>query len=445
MRRARPSEARSRSPSPPGRGRGAQDDEGRGRKRGRSSSPSPPAPGKERHTWAIAPASDGVDMNDRSERVAAQLERLKKGREERQRATLERRAQGSEGQPMSGEDSDALQAREDAFHLEQARLRAEKRVAEGRGRALDHLFVIAHPNQVKLPSRALVPPPSQLFAPLTDAEKESLSAELRTMEETDLTAASVWRAALALLDPSLPLEGAHAAVLPDIDAVLRGLADKELVKLRDLVQQEARRGDEEYWGSLQRRVRRREAEVLLEDRHLDWIDLHEPVDRAALRDMMRSPWTPPDREQEGGVREEMGRPVRARVRQLSDQVRHPSSSLLLLTLHHRHRHHSRSLRKCGCVRRIEVWMRTRSTSPRSTKALRPSRNSSRTRASRNLSPTTEFAQVLSGITTTELTTTRTTHLPRPLLATTSICSTPTSLTASRLSSASTRQPTPTWW
>lgn len=299
MRRSDRSRSRSRSPA---------------RKRGRS--PSPPPPASTQRQWA----TDRIDESDevRARRVAQQLERLKKGREERQKAALERQqSQGGGG----GDGEFAYQ--EAAFHVSQAKLRAEKRVQDGRGKLLDLLVILAHPS-IPLPPGTVVPRPSRLFRRLPAADKSELQAELPILHSADEEGREVWEAAAMLLRGDPGAEGMHSTILPDVDALLSSLEGQGLEELQAMVESEARRGDEEYWGALLRRLKRRQAEAVLERRHALWFQSRPEEEREAIQSALDAPEVEEEEvaaeaEEEEDVmeEEETHRPRRPNVRSLT--------------------------------------------------------------------------------------------------------------------------------
>jgi len=196
--------------------------------------------------------------------VLKEIEKLKRQREERDRQKRlweEERAKQSRLREQSCYGQ--LAKKEDEFHLSQAKLRAQMRLKENRAKPIDYFYVAINPDQ--LPIDKVILSPAKVLDPLGKAELEELLQDIPLFIELDSNV-EYWKSLLILINHKLsqmkePLEfaddGVHTAITSDIDAILVGKSEKELLQLEQQISSQLNGGeilDEEYWLSLLKRL-----------------------------------------------------------------------------------------------------------------------------------------------------------------------------------------------
>eukprot|EP01126_Amoeba_proteus_P036894 TRINITY_DN3776_c0_g2_i5.p1 TRINITY_DN3776_c0_g2~~TRINITY_DN3776_c0_g2_i5.p1 ORF type:complete len:198 (+),score=53.87 TRINITY_DN3776_c0_g2_i5:30-596(+) len=103
------------------------------------------------------------DPQVRAQKVMEELHKLKQQREERVLEKQRMEDERHKAQKMTDIDA-SYNLADDAFYLQQTRIKAQKRISEGRGSPLDALYCVVH-FAPDFPSEATVPPPSKVCDP----------------------------------------------------------------------------------------------------------------------------------------------------------------------------------------------------------------------------------------------------------------------------------------
>jgi len=216
------------------------------------------------------------EQEQHKETVMKEIEKLKRQREERdfqKRMWEEERTKQARLREQScyGE----LSKKEDEFHLAQAKIRAQTRLKENRAKPIDYFYIAVKPDE--LPLDKIILSPAKVLNPLGRTELEELLQDIPLFIELDSNV-EYWKSLLILINHKLSQlreetefdEGVHTAVVDDIDAILEGKSEKELIEVEEQINSQISTGeaiDEEYWQSLLRRLRIRKAEAKVDEMH----------------------------------------------------------------------------------------------------------------------------------------------------------------------------------
>jgi len=246
---------------------------------------------------SLRAGADAADLTAAAE-ARRQLERLdeiekvkqRRDAREAEREEKERAFEASAREKAAAEGA-ALEAKEEAFHLEQAKERAASRVRSGRATQAD---VFAKELHLLGPPWSLAPeprPPHTALPDLAADELADLVDDVRGWAELDTAprsagwwaaAGTLSRAALARAEaraadagPAAAATGLHPAVAADVEALLEGKSVAELEALEAGARAAAEdpdAGDPDYWAATLRALEPAKAAAWLADAHASLVE-----------------------------------------------------------------------------------------------------------------------------------------------------------------------------
>ncbi|GAM20619.1 hypothetical protein SAMD00019534_037940 [Acytostelium subglobosum LB1] len=196
---------------------------------------------------------------NRSSEISEELEKAKKRREEKEKEQELWEQERERLQRLKdGENNEELERKEEEFHLQQAQLRSEKRLEEGRPKPIDLLY-----RALKMDTKSHYEQsdPSQMFKRMDIGELESLGDNIGEFEYLDVKNAEYWTSARTLCEHEIKKRkggdsngtGVHSSLTSDILKLLQGKKHSELVALETQITQKLQTGgamNVEYWESL---------------------------------------------------------------------------------------------------------------------------------------------------------------------------------------------------
>ncbi|WFD39595.1 uncharacterized protein MJAP1_002575 [Malassezia japonica] len=231
---------------------------------------------KEAQASAAGLSREDAERRERERRTEAmhEVERLNARRMQRERERRAREQEKAHAARTSESAATDWAAKEDQFHLEQAKLRASIRVRENRAQPIDVLvmhWMWARPSDGASSdeddgAEAELAEPTALFSSLLPTELAELHQDIQSFVqlERDRDAIEFWRHMLIVCDDRLRTQrgeasGAHvdASIVAETDAMLAAKSADELYDLQCQVRAKLRSGeplDVEYWESLLRRI-----------------------------------------------------------------------------------------------------------------------------------------------------------------------------------------------
>ncbi|EDV95147.1 cactin [Drosophila grimshawi] len=222
-----------------------------------------------------------------------ELEKVKKRRQERE---LERQAREDDAMQQQ-RAKEAVQFRvwqrqEDQFHLEQARLRSEIRIRDGRAKPIDLLaqYVAAGSTETALEDalEMQMHEPYMLLQGLHMEELEDLLVDIKVYEELEQGRhIDFWNDMITIVQDELQKllkiqqseanalnqrrDGIHQSVVKDVADIFRGKNAKQLEEMRSRIEAKisgrADGVDISYWESLLSQLKAHMARARLRDRH----------------------------------------------------------------------------------------------------------------------------------------------------------------------------------
>mmetsp|Transcript_16090 Transcript_16090/g.41105 ORF Transcript_16090/g.41105 Transcript_16090/m.41105 type:complete len:678 (+) Transcript_16090:112-2145(+) len=242
----------------------------------------------------------------RQEERVAEIEKVKKRRHEREeeKARMEEELAFIERQ-RSLADASQLEKKEEEFHLEQAKVRSDIRLREGRAKPVDLLAKNLHMD----PTHYIhLPVPYEIFENISLEELKDLEADIGMHQELDVQEEehkefwdclmTVCKSHLAeaarrdemdrahmrgeTITPAVAQEsGLHVSIDADLGEMMRDKSHGQLLELDEDIQQQLQDGecaDPEYWEAVRRRLQVYLAKARLRDIHYGLQQAH----RAAL-------------------------------------------------------------------------------------------------------------------------------------------------------------------
>ena len=208
----------------------------------------------------------------RAERLA-ELEKIKQARAERDREQelweAEKRRADAQGEDFSY--AGWIQE-EKAFHLKQAKERAEIRLREGRPKPIDLL----HKNlEVDTKYRFDMRPPYEMLDGMSLKQLEELSGDVAMYLELSPQEEEFWKALQLLCREKIALmSGKTAPVEQDVLEVFQGQSMDELKELKGNISEQMEQGeDPEYWEALHRQAGVEIARATLKSIHASKLQL----------------------------------------------------------------------------------------------------------------------------------------------------------------------------
>ncbi|XP_034672300.1 cactin [Drosophila subobscura] len=219
-----------------------------------------------------------------------ELEKVKKRRQERELERQEREDDAMQQQRAK----EAVQFREwqrqeDQFHLEQARLRSEIRIRDGRAKPIDLLaqYVAAGNAPLEESLEMQMHEPYMLLHGLPMEELEDLLVDIKVYEELEQGKhIDFWNDMVTIVQDELQKQqklnsdasalnqrrdGIHQSVVKDVADIFRGKNAKQLEEMRDRIEAKinsrADGVDISYWESLLSQLKAHMARARLRDRH----------------------------------------------------------------------------------------------------------------------------------------------------------------------------------
>ncbi|XP_022209083.2 cactin [Drosophila obscura] len=219
-----------------------------------------------------------------------ELEKVKKRRQERE---LERQVREDDAMQQQ-RAKEAVQFREwqrqeDQFHLEQARLRSEIRIRDGRAKPIDLLaqYVAAGNAPLEESLEMQMHEPYMLLHGLPMEELEDLLVDIKVYEELEQGKhIDFWNDMVTIVQDELQKQqklhadastlnqrrdGIHQSVVKDVADIFRGKNAKQLEEMRDRIEAKinsrADGVDISYWESLLSQLKAHMARARLRDRH----------------------------------------------------------------------------------------------------------------------------------------------------------------------------------
>lgn len=268
----------------------------------------------ERFVWGrkiekqIAEGMDVHDMTAKAEqrRQAERLEEIEKVKKRREQREAERAAMAEELELIQRERAMAeavdLERKEEEFHLEQAKVRARQRLAEGRPKAIDlitnNLFLLdgfdpTEDDPAAILSTLNLPQLRELQGDIKeyreldarDASHNAFWAALGVVAEHELAEATkqedIDRARMRGLPPpakyTIREAGWHESLDADVAVMLAGKRHSELVALEAGINEQLDSGeaaDPEYWAAVLRRLQIYKARAVLREMHAEVMQRH---------------------------------------------------------------------------------------------------------------------------------------------------------------------------
>lgn len=217
-----------------------------------------------------------------------ELEKVKKRRQERE---LERQAREEDAMQQQ-RAKEAVQFREwqrqeDQFHLEQARLRSEIRIRDGRAKPIDLLAQYVASGNTETPLEDALEmqmhEPYMLLHGLPMDELEDLLVDIKVYEELEQGKhMDFWNDMVTIVQDELQKlqqneamnqrrDGIHQSVVKDVADIFRGKNAKQLEEMRGRIEAKisgrADGVDISYWESLLSQLKAHMARARLRDRH----------------------------------------------------------------------------------------------------------------------------------------------------------------------------------
>ncbi|KAH3703344.1 cactin-like [Dreissena polymorpha] len=215
-----------------------------------------------------------------------ELEKVKKRRLEREREREERENE----REMLQRDKEAEYYREwekseDTFHLQQAKMRSEIRIQDGRAKPIDLLakYISAEDDELAVEMHE---PYTYLYG-LTSTDLEDLLEDIKVYLELEQGKnTEYWRDIVTVTEDELQKlrklentrdyrdlrEGVNAAVTDEVVAVFKGKTTKQLLLLEEQMRKKLAGGegvDVGYWESLLQQLKAHMAKTRLRERHQD--------------------------------------------------------------------------------------------------------------------------------------------------------------------------------
>jgi hypothetical protein len=229
----------------------------------------------------------------RHEERLKEIEKVKQQREQRERERVEKE---EEREIMAREEAlieaVELEKKEEEFHLQQAKMRSDIRVKEGRARAIDLVSRNIHA-EPGAPEFDFGVHPLEIFDGLTVSEMDELIDDLRNyahLDREDARRRFFWSNMIAVADAELSEarrredidrarvrgvdtrdlidHGLHASLDGDVRDMLEGKSFAELEELEGEIEASLRAPDaseSEYWTAVLRRVVTHKARVAVAD------------------------------------------------------------------------------------------------------------------------------------------------------------------------------------
>uniref|UniRef100_A0A7S0SB60 Splicing factor Cactin n=1 Tax=Mantoniella antarctica TaxID=81844 RepID=A0A7S0SB60_9CHLO len=227
-----------------------------------------------------------LGLKAEKKRHVERLKEIEKVKEQRETRDRERMEKEEEREIMQREEAlieaVELEIKEEEFHLQQARMRSDIRVKEGRARAIDLVSRNLHADPGAPEFDATVHP-LMIFDGLTLREIDELKDDLRTyldLDHKNEKHRTFWHNLLTVADAELTEaklredmerahvrgleisrevleQGLHSSVEGDVREMLDGRSLRELEELEGEIEQQLRgpdAGETEYWGAVLKRI-----------------------------------------------------------------------------------------------------------------------------------------------------------------------------------------------
>jgi len=226
----------------------------------------------EKFVWKLKrekEAAEGKQENSQQDELSRRqdIEReVEKVKERRLKREMSRKQMDEERQKKQRlADMDAHQdweKQEDAFLLQQAKIRSEIRIRDGRPKPIDILFKnINRDNAFEVEQTQ----PYDIFKNLSVAELEELKKDITMYLQLD-SHKDFWEALLVVNEGELEhknnqqrkeAEGVHRSVTADVTAILEGKSYEELATLEGQIREKLDSGsvDVEYWEGLLKKLK----------------------------------------------------------------------------------------------------------------------------------------------------------------------------------------------
>ena len=240
----------------------------------------------------VDPKELGLRLKRRHEERLKEIEKVKMQREQRDRERMEKE---EEREIMQREEAlieaVELEKKEEEFHLQQAKVRSEIRVREGRARAIDLVSRNLHSEDGDEFDESVHP--LAIFDGLTLSEMDELLNDVKTyldLDHKDERHKAFWANMLVVANAELdearrrdeyerarsrgeeafgammPNQGVHESVEGDVREMLEGKTRVELEELEGDVERQLATGEEsEYWIAVLQRVKVHKARTWVDD------------------------------------------------------------------------------------------------------------------------------------------------------------------------------------
>lgn len=263
---------------------------------------------------------DGADVRHfgaqaealRQDERLAEIEKVKKRRQEREeeKSRMEEELAFIERQ-RSLADASVLEKKEEEFHLEQAKIRSDIRLREGRARPVDLLAKNLH---LDAGFSMRLPVPYILFENISLQELKELEADIAThqgLESQEEEHKEFWDCLMTVclshlaeaarrdetdrahmrgesVVPAMAQEtGLHASIDADLQEMMRDKSHGQLLELDEEIKQQLEEGDcadPEYWEAVRRRLKVYLAKARLREIHFSLQERHRAAKEANLQD-----------------------------------------------------------------------------------------------------------------------------------------------------------------
>jgi len=250
----------------------------------------------------------------RQEERLAEIAKVKQRRQEREeeKARMEEELAVMERQRALA-DAHILEQKEEEFHLEQARVRADIRLREGRAKPVDMLAKNLH---VSDDFAFGLPYPYHIFDNLSLEEMKDLKTDIHSYQELDMQDdehKEFWACLMVVAETQLqeaerrdtvdrahlrgepvPEEvaqeaGLHASIEKDLEGLMADKSHGELLELDEGITAQLESGecaDPEYWDAVRRRLKVHLARARLRDIHHTLQEKHRQRREAGIPKMM---------------------------------------------------------------------------------------------------------------------------------------------------------------
>ncbi|KAJ8717527.1 hypothetical protein PYW08_005926 [Mythimna loreyi] len=195
-----------------------------------------------------------------------------------QQRRLKREAKIEASAAVAASRSDAWTRREDAFQIQQARLRSQIRIRDGRAKPIDCL--VNYVSSEECVDALEIHEPSAWLSGLQSQDLEDLLEDIKVYKELESNANQAWwedvqTVVLDELDklrrlaaPAARRHAVHRAVADDVTQIFKDKTVAQLSALQTQLQQASRGADGAYWGSVRAQLRAHISRARLRERHL---------------------------------------------------------------------------------------------------------------------------------------------------------------------------------